>query len=161
MKKTFVFPIMASLLALSGCATSIVGLVCERTRAEQDMRAIQYEAEIEVMVEGEAIVLRRNFSCTPSGYYCGGGKWFANYPRVEDPGFIFQVPVGQIEIPRPNCPQPGEVGATWAPAEGAVSTLTNGSDKYMFTAVELSQPSAPAVVGLQLNRYQLRVQTRR
>jgi hypothetical protein len=144
-------------VALSGCAAGIVGLVCEGNRSPQDMSAVSYEAAIEVSQSVGKSRHVQSFECRPRGYYCGGGDWHAQFPPSDHSGFVFTAATGELSVPLPNCPQPGEVGTEWVEVSSQpVASLYVGEDQYRFNDHELRQSSALAIAGVRVESYLIR-----
>ena len=143
-------------IPLSGCAAGIVHSVCEANRTKQDLRTLGYEAKIEVLVDGETSVTTQTFSCTPSGYYCGGGDWHAQFPKRDMSGFSITTGKGELNISLPSCPQPGTVREEWVAPEYISARLVQAEDSYRFNLAELQQNSAPTIAGARVTSYAFR-----
>ncbi|MBK9494883.1 MAG: hypothetical protein IPO08_10150 [Xanthomonadales bacterium] len=121
------------------------------------MSAVTYETAIELSSNSGESRRSMAFECRPRGYYCGGGEWHAQFPPSDHTGFVFNAAIGELSVPLPNCPQPGQIGSEWVQViSQPVARLQVGDDQYVFNEKELRQSSAIAIVGVRVQRYLIR-----
>lgn len=145
-------------ISLSGCASTVARSICAANDNPQNFSPRRYEIEVIARTDTGLSSVSRNLECIPSGYYCGGGEWHAQFPRPDpDSAMKFEVAQGVLHVPLPSCGLSQRVGPEWTPIEDwPFATLRVGEDAYNAPAHELRQESALQIFGLRVESYKQR-----